>query len=87
VTRRAGPGTGRRAPSRCGWDPDECADLLRLTPRDLLDLGLPDAVVGDPSEVVAWLAELIERPSARRREERHRRWSHPLPGVCDRIVM
>jgi acyl-CoA carboxylase subunit beta len=68
-------------------DPDECADLLRLTPRDLLDLGLADAVVGGPTEVVAWLAELVERPDAQRRADRLRRWSHPLPGVCDRIVM
>jgi acetyl-CoA carboxylase carboxyl transferase subunit beta len=50
---------------------EECADLLRITPADLLALGAADALVEDPRAVVAHL----ERLAARRA-----RWSAPLPG-------
>jgi acetyl-CoA carboxylase carboxyl transferase subunit beta len=66
--------------------PDECADLMRVTPRDLLALGAADAVVG-PDAVAGRLAELLEVPAQERLARRQERWAEPLPGVCDRIVM
>lgn len=59
---------------------DECADLMRITPHDLLALGAVDAVVG-ADDVAWWLAELADAPTAERREHRDRRWGQPLPRV------
>jgi acetyl-CoA carboxylase carboxyl transferase subunit beta len=53
--------------------PDECADLMRVTPRDLLDLGAADAVVDDPAAAASWLAALAERP-------RPSGWPHARPA-------
>ncbi|MCW2692327.1 MAG: carboxyl transferase [Mycobacterium sp.] len=57
----------------------ECADLMRITPADLLALGAADAVVEDPADVAWHLVELLDLPDrlARRRE----RWAGPLPGL------
>ncbi len=56
----------------------ECADLMRITPGDLLALGAADALVADPADVVGHLVALLDAPDrlVRRRE----RWSAPLPG-------
>jgi acetyl-CoA carboxylase carboxyl transferase subunit beta len=66
--------------------PDECADLLRLTPADLLALGAADAVV-EADAAAPWLAHLLAMPHQERRAARERRWAAPLPGGCDPIVM
>jgi hypothetical protein len=58
-----------------------------VTPRDLLDLRAADAVVDDPEAVASWLAALAERPGPERLAAREERWSSPLPGSCDPIVM
>ncbi|MCW2778909.1 MAG: carboxyl transferase [Frankiales bacterium] len=60
--------------------PQECADLLRLTPADLLALGAVDAVVA-PSDAVAHLVALLDRDDDDRRAARRTRWSAPLPGT------
>ncbi len=57
----------------------ECADLLRLTPADLLALGAVDAVVG-AQEVAAHLVVLLGQDAGARRTARRERWSRPLPG-------
>ena len=57
----------------------ECADGMRVTPRDLLALGAADAAaeLGD----VAWhLVDLSQMPDADRIAQRQARWSAPLPG-------
>jgi acetyl-CoA carboxylase alpha subunit len=64
---------------------DECADLMRITPQDLLDLGAADAVV-EPADLASWLVQLAEQPAGKRLARRQRRWSEPLPGSCDRTV-
>ena len=65
----------------------ECADLLRLTPADLVALGAADAVLGDPGDVVGWVADLVREDvsagadgAPRRRRQRISRWRRPLPG-------
>jgi acetyl-CoA carboxylase alpha subunit len=58
----------------------ECADLMRITPADLLALGAADALVDDPAEVAAHLAQMSGLPAAARLVRRRERWSAPLPG-------
>ncbi len=59
---------------------EECADLLRLTPADLVALGAADAVVGDPADGLPVLRRLLATEANRRRESRTARWSSVLPG-------
>lgn len=58
----------------------ECANLLRLVPADLLALGAADALVADPTAALWHLAAQAERDPEQRRANRLRRWSQPLPG-------
>lgn len=58
----------------------ECADLMRITPADLLALGAADALVQEPAEVAAHLADLSGSPADARLVRRRERWSAPLPG-------
>ncbi len=62
----------------------ECADRMRITPADLIDLGFADALVDplDRTATAAHLAGLAQHDPAVRREERLSRWSAPLPGHC-----
>ncbi len=63
--------------------PQECAQLMRLTPRDLLALGAADRVV-DPSAATTVLSSELDRlrqvAPDRRLAMRRERWSQPLPG-------
>jgi acetyl-CoA carboxylase carboxyl transferase subunit beta len=59
---------------------EECAELLRLTPADLLALGAVDAVVATAGDALWHLAHLQDLPAAERLEARFQRWSQPLPG-------
>lgn len=58
--------------------PQECADLMRITPADLLALGAADAVVDDPADAAGHLLALVREPPTP--GSRHERWSRPLPG-------
>lgn len=58
----------------------ECADLMRITPADLLALGAADALVEGPEDVVAHLVALADQDDAARRRARRTRWGGPLPG-------
>ncbi len=58
----------------------ECADLMRITPADLLALGAADAMVEEPRQAVAHLLALVEQDDADRRVARRARWGGPLPG-------
>ena len=58
----------------------ECADLMRITPADLLALGAADALVEDPSAVGGHLVEMSRSPGDARLVRRRERWSAPLPG-------
>jgi acyl-CoA carboxylase subunit beta len=60
---------------------EECADLMRLTPADLLALGFADALVTGPAAVPAHLAALARADPAERAARRRARWSRPLPGT------
>ena len=64
---------------------DECADLMRLTPIDLVTLGVADALVADPADGLAWLVRLGEQDPQQRRQARTARWSAPLPGQISRL--
>jgi acetyl-CoA carboxylase alpha subunit len=59
--------------------PEECADLMRITPGDLLALGFADAVA-DPTDAAAHLAAIESAPAAERVARRLSRWGAPLPG-------
>jgi acetyl-CoA carboxylase carboxyl transferase subunit beta len=59
---------------------EECADRMRVTPADLLAMGVADAVVADPEEAVRHLVALTRLPREERLTQRARRWSEPLPG-------
>jgi acetyl-CoA carboxylase alpha subunit len=59
---------------------EECADLMRITPADLLALGAADALVEDPRAVVAHLDRLTGQDAGQRLAARRERWSSPLPG-------
>jgi acetyl-CoA carboxylase alpha subunit len=61
----------------------ECADLMRITPADLLALGAADAVIGtavDAAAVGAHLAALSAMSGSSRYARRRERWASPLPG-------
>jgi acetyl-CoA carboxylase carboxyl transferase subunit beta len=58
---------------------EECADLMRITPADLLALGFADAVTA-PEGVVAAMGRLSAVPEQDRLAARRERWSGPLPG-------
>jgi acetyl-CoA carboxylase carboxyl transferase subunit beta len=57
----------------------ECADLMRITPADLLGLGVADALVADPADVAGHLVALTQLPAGERQRLRRDRWSHALP--------
>jgi acetyl-CoA carboxylase carboxyl transferase subunit beta len=57
----------------------ECADLMRITPSDLLGLGVADAAVDSPAAALAWLAATADRPDDERLRSRRERWSEPVP--------
>ena len=57
----------------------ECADLMRITPGDLLALGFADAVAA-PSAAASYLRRLEEMPQDDRLARRWARWGGPLPG-------
>jgi acyl-CoA carboxylase subunit beta len=59
--------------------PGECADLMGVTPADLLALGVADALA-DPADVAGHLAALARRDRHERLAARRDRWSRPLPG-------
>lgn len=58
--------------------PAECADLLRLTPADVLALGVADAIVTSRDEVAAHLDALCAG-SSQRLPQRRVRWSSSVP--------
>jgi len=58
----------------------ECAELMRITPADLLGLGAADALVDDPEQVVAHLVALAGQDDVARRGARRARWGGPVPG-------
>ncbi|MFN2523773.1 MAG: carboxyl transferase domain-containing protein [Mycobacteriales bacterium] len=58
---------------------DECADLMRITPADLLALGLADAV-GTAADLAAHLDALTGMSAAERLVRRQERWGSPVPG-------
>jgi acetyl-CoA carboxylase alpha subunit len=59
--------------------PEECADLMRLTPADLLALGFADAIAR-PGDVAAYLVQLERTHPDERLQRRLGRWAAPLPG-------
>jgi acetyl-CoA carboxylase alpha subunit len=59
--------------------PEECADLMRITPADLLALGFADAVVA-PAAAAQHLVRLVEMPGEERLARRWARWGGALPG-------
>ena len=58
----------------------ECADLMRITPADLLALGVADALAEDVAEVSAHLAQLSAMPGPSRIARRRERWGGEVPG-------
>ena len=58
---------------------EECADLMRITPADLLALGFADAI-GAPEDAASHLFGLVEMPEMPRLDRRWHRWQAPLPG-------
>ena len=58
---------------------EECADLMRITPADLLALGAADALV-EPAAVAGHVAELSGLDADARLAARRARWSGPVPG-------
>ena len=58
---------------------EECADLMRITPADLLALGVADAI-GGVGDVAAHLHGLVEMPESARIGRRRDRWGRPVPG-------
>lgn len=57
----------------------ECADLMRVTPADLLALGAADAAA-TTADLATTVAALAAQDDARRLAGRRTRWSSPLPG-------
>lgn len=57
---------------------EECADRMRITPADLLAMGVADALVG-PADVAAHLAGLSGMPGSARLGRRRERWGSPVP--------
>ncbi|HWG94669.1 MAG TPA: acetyl-CoA carboxylase carboxyl transferase subunit beta, partial [Mycobacteriales bacterium] len=60
---------------------EDCADLMRVTPADLLALGFADALVAGPEALPAQLAALVAADPSDRAARRRARWSRPLPGT------
>ena len=58
---------------------EECADLMRITPADLLALGFADAI-GWATDAAAYLSGLVDQPEIDRFARRRERWQAPLPG-------
>ena len=58
---------------------EECAELMRITPDDLLRLGFADALA-EPSDVPGHLEQLVRTTRDDRLARRAARWSGPLPG-------
>jgi acetyl-CoA carboxylase carboxyltransferase component len=58
----------------------ECADLMAITPRDLLALGAADALVDDVAVLASHVVGLSVSPDKTRFAARKRRWGAPLPG-------
>jgi acetyl-CoA carboxylase alpha subunit len=58
---------------------EECADLMRITPDDLLRLGFADALA-EPSDVPGHLQQLVTQDREERLQRRAERWSGPLRG-------
>jgi acyl-CoA carboxylase subunit beta len=66
-------------------DPGEAADLMGVTPRDLLASGFADALAPtEPAALGQWLADRLDQlraaPPADRLGRRRSRWAGPLPG-------
>jgi acetyl-CoA carboxylase beta subunit len=64
---------------------EEAADLMAVTPRDLLGSGFADALApADPPALQQWLAAALdglrETPANERRSRRRQRWASVLPG-------
>jgi acetyl-CoA carboxylase alpha subunit len=59
--------------------PAECADLMRITPGDLLALGFADAIAR-PADAASHLAAIESAPAAERLARRLARWGAALPG-------
>jgi len=67
-------------------EPEEAADLLGVTPRDLLASGFADGLApSDTPGLGAWLGDRLDQlraqPAADRLARRQARWSRPLPGT------
>ena len=60
---------------------EQCAELMGITPADLLALGAADEVLNDPWRAVAHLDAQSSVPGDVRRALRLERWSSPLPGA------
>ena len=63
---------------------EECADRMRITPHDLVQLGFADRVAGAES-VAAELVTLVDRAEEDRLRARLARWSSPLPGSLQEL--
>ncbi len=66
-------------------DAAEAADLMGVTPRDLLASGFADALAPtDPAALRQWLGDRLDQlratPAAERMSRRRSRWAGPLPG-------
>lgn len=66
-------------------EPGEAADLMGVTPRDLLASGFADGLAPtDGSALRQWLADRLNQlraaPAAERMSRRRSRWAGPLPG-------
>jgi acetyl-CoA carboxylase carboxyl transferase subunit beta len=66
-------------------DASDAADLMGVTPRDLLASGFADALApSDPPALQEWLADRLDTlrrtPSPERLSRRRSRWAGPLPG-------
>lgn len=57
---------------------EECANRMRITPADLLAMGVADALV-DPADAAAHLLELSALPGSDRLARRRERWGSPVP--------
>jgi len=67
-------------------DPEDAADLMGLTPRDLLASGFADALApAEPPALAEWLADRLNQlraePADARLQRRRAKWAGPLPGT------
>ena len=58
---------------------EECADLMRITPSDLLTLGFADAIAA-PGKLASYLVRLTVMSDRERLALRRSRWGGALPG-------